>query len=76
MKEVNERAGATNVSVDIEFYYLPVLFSYYDRQESICNVFTCVSLFLNINIISTWRYFNFLYSQSYFNMHQNTPGKH
>ena len=53
MKEVNERAGATNVSVDIEFYYLPVLFSYYDRQESVCNVFTCVSLFLNINIIST-----------------------
>lgn len=53
MKEVNERAGATNVSVVIEFYYLPVLFSYYDRQESVCNVFTYVSLFLNINIIST-----------------------
>lgn len=53
MKEVNERAGATNVSVVIESYYLPVLFSYYDRQESVCNVFTYVSLFLNINIIST-----------------------
>ena len=53
MKEVNERARATDVSVVIESYYLPVLFSHYDGQESICNVITYVSLFLNINIIST-----------------------
>lgn len=53
MKEVNERARATNVSVVTESYYLPVLFSYYDRQESFRNVITYVSLFLDINIIST-----------------------
>lgn len=53
MKEVNERARATDVSVVIESYYLPVLFSHYDRQGSVCNVITYVSLVLNINVIST-----------------------
>lgn len=53
MKEVNERARATDVSVVIASYYLPVLFSHYDRQGSVCNVITYVSLVLNINIIST-----------------------